>query len=503
MPDVSALEESVISVNSGINTYIWYVAFAVILLLSIYFTFRGRCLQVVHLKETLRIFSASVKEKASGSSISSFQAFCTTMGNRIGVGNIAGIAMAIVMGGPGSIFWMWVFAFLLSAIAFVENTLGQIFKEKQNDGHVRGGPAYYVKNGLGKPKFAIVISVLLILLSFSFCGVQVNQACSSVTNAFPEISPLVIGVLISLAAAVIFFGGIKRVAVISSRIVPFIIIAYLAMVIAVIITNIEAVGSVFATIFTYAFGFRGFAGGGICAMLLYALKRSVFSTDAGIGVIPNQSSSADVSHPVKSGLIQAFGTWLDIIVCTASAIIILLYTNRVYPDYNFTELGLSAEAFDALKGAPLVSDALSATFLGSVAPVLFSAFMVLFAFSSLISHYFTCEMNVSNITQKPVVMKVVRLLLIGSIFVFSQFSLGAMWDVADSIQAVLCLCNLGVLIFLGKYAFEALRDYICQKKDGVREPVFTGDVLSNSRGVSFWSSDDGRELKHEEESVSK
>ena len=480
------LTDTIVSVNTIINTNIWYVAFAVVIVLGIIFTIRGRGVQLHRIPEAIRLLKSSVKEKIHSDSISSFQAFCTTMGTRVGIGNIAGIAAAIVMGGPGSIFWMWIFVIILAAVSFVENTMGQIYKEKQSDGFTRGGPAYYIKNGLGKPKFAIIMSVLLVTLAFSYCGVQANQACASVVNTFPVLSPLLVGAVITLAAGFIFFGGVKRIAKISAKIVPFMLVGYLAIVVIVLLTNLQLIGGVFETIFAYAFGIRPFLGGGFAMMFIWALKRSVFSTDSGVGIIPNISSSAKVSHPVKVGLIQALGTFVDILICTASGLVILLYTNQVYPNYNFTELGLSAAELDSLKGAPLVSDALSSTFLGPAAPFILTIFLLTFAFSTLISHYFTCEANISYITQKPIVMKIVRILLIVSVFIFSQLSLGVVWDITDTVQAVLCICNLAALIFLSKYAFEALRDYFKQKKDGVKEPVFTADVLSNGKGVTCW-----------------
>ena len=480
--------------NSVFNTYVWYVAIAIILPLSIYFTIRLKGVQLTKIPETLRILNKSIKEKAASDSISGFRAFCTTMGTRVGIGNIAGVAAAIVMGGPGTIFWMWIFAILLSAVAFVENIIGQLFKEKQPGGLTRGGAAYYVRKGLGKPGLAVIMSVLLILLGFSFCGVQASQACASVTNAFPVISPLFVGLGMALLAGIIFFGGVKRIAGVSAKLVPIMVIGYLVLVIIVLITNFSSLGSVFATIFSYAFGIRPFVGGGAAMMFLWALKRTVFSTDSGVGLLPHVTASINPKHPVTVGLVQAFGTFIDIAICTASGLVILLYTNTVYPNYNFNELGLSGAELDALKGTPLVSDAFSSTFLGSAAPYILTVFLVIFAFSTLITHYITCEANVLYIVKKhrTAAVLVLRIALLAIIFVATQLSLGLVWDIVDSVQGIVCCCNLVILALLAGCVFDALRDYRKQKKEGKDEPVFTADALSRKTGVTAWDADDAK-----------
>ncbi|MDO5847029.1 MAG: alanine/glycine:cation symporter family protein [Methanocorpusculum sp.] len=488
VPDVTNPGEAFAFITSSGSEGIWSAALVLVICVSIYFTIRIRGLHLLKIKETLRLFGSNIKERSkSGSdSISAFRAFCTTMGNRVGIGNIAGVAMAIVMGGPGTIFWMWVFVLLLTAVSFVENTLGQIYKEKMKNGDIRGGPAYYVKNGLGKPKLAHLMSALLIILAFAYSGMQANQACACITDAFSLESPLIVGLIITAFAGIVFVGGVKRVVKISAKIVPIAILTYLLIVLIVIITNITAVGGVFESIFTYAFGIQEVAGGGVAAMFIWAMRRSVFSTDAGVGVIPNVSSLAEASHPVKIGLIQAFGTIIDVIVCTASAFVILIYTNRVFPGYNFSEV-LSPAELEQIKGAPLVSDALSATFLGNAAPFVLSVLMVVFAFGTMIAHYANCETNVRQITQKPVVLKIFTVLLLIAVFVFTQLNMGAAWNITDIVQGVLCICNVVVILLLSRHVFTALRDYFGQKKNGVTEPEFIAETLTNTKGVTCWS----------------
>jgi len=480
------------AIDSLINTGLWYIAFAILIPVGIYFTIRIKGAQITKIPETLRILKSSIKEKISPQSISGFQAFCTTMGTRIGIGNIAGVAAAIVMGGPGTIFWMWVFAIILAAVSFTENTIGQLYKQKDHKGMARGGPAYYIRKGLGKPKFAILMSVLLIILAFSYCGVQANQACACVIKAFPSFDPLLFGLLLTGISGLIFFGGVKRVAKISEIIVPIMTICYLGLVLAILITNIGAIGGIFSTIFTYAFGIRPFVGGGAAMMFLWALKRTVFSTDTGVGMLTHVTASVDTKHPITVGLSQAFGTLFDMLICTASGFVVLLYTNQVFPNYNFTQLGLTPAEFDGLKGTPLVSDAFSSTFLGDSAPFILSLFILVFAFSTLITHYVNCEANTLYITKKAKALFVLRILLLVDIFIGSQLSLGVAWDIADSVQALLCIINLIVLALLSKPVFEALRDYKKQKKSGILNPVFTVDKITRKKGVTEWDPEDSK-----------
>ena len=480
------------AVTGLISEDIWFVALAALIAIAIYFNIRGKVVQITRIKETLHLFKENIKEKVDSrdtKSISAFRSFCTTMGSRVGIGNVAGVAMAIVMGGPGTIFWMWIFVLLLTAISLVENTLGQIYKEKMKNGETRGGPAYYVKNGLGKPKLAIVMSVLLIILAFSYSGMQANQACACITDAYSLGSPLLVGLILTGIAALVYIGGVRRVVKISAKIVPIAILTYLGIVLMVLITNFGAIGGVFESIFSYAFGVKEFVGGGAAAMFVWAMRRSVFSTDAGVGTIPNVSSLAETSHPVKVGLIQSFGTLIDLIVCTASAFVVLIYTNAVIPNYNFSEVLTPAE-LEGIKGAPLVSDALSATLLGDAAPYIFSVLLSIFAFGTLISHYAICETNVKNITQNPIVLKVITVFLLVAVFIFTQLNMGTAWNVTDIIQAVLCLCNITVVLLLSRYAFQAIRDYFRQKRNGVESPVFKAETLSNPRGVTCWNDSD-------------
>lgn len=480
--------EIAVNVNSLVNEYAWYVAFVILIGGGIYFTIRTKGVQLLHLGEACKVAFTNVHEKKGRKAISSFQAFCVSMGARIGVGNIAGVAAAVVMGGPGAVFWMWIFALIGAATSFVESTVGQIYKEKKQDGYFHGGPAYYIKNGLEKPKFAVFIAGLVIVTyGLMFMGVQANQASTQLAATFPGVPQIIFAVILAIVAAIIIFGGIRRVAKVSTWLVPAMAVLWLLLSLIIVIVNITQVPLVIETILSYAFGFKAFVGGGMGMMLLWGIKRGFYSNEAGIGSIPNVSSSAKVKHPVKQGLIQSLGVLIDtIVVCSATAFIIILYTNVQYPAYDFAAQGLSG----TLNGSPLVSEALKATFIGDFAPYILSVFLLVFAFSSLISYYSMSEANIKFITEKKSALVFVRLLVIGMVFVSSLISMGLAWDLADTFEAIMGILNMSVLIFLAKHAFEALKDYFDQRNKGIEEPVFNPSCLSNTKGITCWPDND-------------
>ncbi|MDU9376475.1 Amino-acid carrier protein AlsT [Methanocorpusculaceae archaeon Sp1] len=477
MSFLEALNDAVTSVNGVINTYAWYLAFVFLIGIGLYFTIKSNGVQLNRLGEACRLAFTGIREKRSKQTISSFQAFCVSMGARIGVGNIAGVAVAIVSGGPGAVFWMWVFAFIGAATSFVECTIGQIYKEKKEDGLFHGGPAYYIRNGLGKPKFAAFIAILIIFTyGLMFIGVQANTATIAFSNAFGT-DQLVFAVIMTVLAAVIIFGGIKRVARASVWMVPAMAMLWMILCAVIVLVNFTQVSLVIETIFSYAFGVQAFVGGGIGAAIMWGLKRGVFSNEAGIGSIPNVSSSAHVKHPVKQGLIQSVGVLIDtLVVCSATAFVVLIYTNVAYPDY----------ANIPSSGAVLVQEAMSSTFLGAAGPYVIAIFMLVFAFSSLISYYSMSEANAKFITQRKEAIVILRVAIVAMVFVASMMSMGLAWDMADTFQALMGIFNMGVLLILSKHAFEALKDYFDQKANGVEEPIFTPESISNSKGVTCW-----------------
>ena len=483
------------AIISTADTWAWFVAFVFIVGFGIFATIRSKGVQINQLGEACKVAFTGIKEKKGKRVISSFQAFCVSMGARIGVGNIAGVATAIVMGGPGAIFWMWIFALIGAATSFVENTIGQIYKEKKGDGFFHGGPAYYVKNGLGKPKFAIFMAIMVIVTyGLCFIGVQANQASSSLQTAFDgafngatiggiSVLSIVIAVVLTVLSAAIIFGGIRRVARVSTWLVPAMAILWMLLCLILVLINFTQVSAVIETIFSYAFGAQAFIGGGFGAMIMWGLKRGVFSNEAGIGSIPNVSSSAHVKHPVKQGLMQSLGVLIDtLVVCSATAFVVIIYTNVAYPNYDFAAQGLA----DSLAGAPLVSDALSASFLGAAAPYILATFLLVFAFSSLISYYSMSETNVRFITPKKWPIVLLRIVIVAMVFFSAIWSMTFAWSLADLFQALMGIFNISIIIFLAKHAWTALGDYFNQKADGVDEPVFDPKVLSSQKGITCW-----------------
>ncbi|HJJ31663.1 MAG TPA: alanine/glycine:cation symporter family protein [Methanocorpusculum sp.] len=496
------------SIIDTADTWAWYVAFVFIVGFGIYATCRSKCVQINRLGEACKVAFTGIREKKGKHVISSFQAFCVSMGARIGVGNIAGVATAIVMGGPGAVFWMWIFALIGAATSFVENTIGQIYKERKGDGFFHGGPAYYVKNGLGKPKFAIFMAIMIIVTyGLCFIGVQANQASASLQTAFSgafgdasitvgvgdvSVLSLIIAVVLAVLSAAIVFGGIRRVARVSTWLVPAMAILWMLLAIILVLVNFTQVSAVIETIFSYAFGAQAFVGGGIGAMIMWGLKRGVFSNEAGIGSIPNVSSSAHVKHPVKQGLMQSLGVLIDtIVVCSATAFVVIMYTNVAYPAYDFAAQGVAS----SLAGAPLVAEALSASFLGAAAPYILAAFLLVFAFSSLISYYSMSESNVRFITEKKGAIVFLRIIIVVMVFASALWSMTFAWNLADLFQALMGIFNIGIIVFLAKHAWSALSDYFNQKADGVDEPVFNPKVLTSQKGVTCWppKDDEGKD----------
>ena len=293
-----------------VNTYVWYVAFILLIGAGLYFTYKLRGLQILKIRETAKLALSGIGEGDKTEAVSSFEAFCIGVGTRVGVGNIAGVAMAIVAGGPGAVFWMWVFAIIGSASSFVESTLSQLFKEKKEDGQYHGGPAYYIQKGLGTRKVAILMAFLIAMMTgIGFCAAQASSSVEALTSTFVfDNNTLVFGLVITILTGLIIFGGMKRIATFSSKIVPLMAVAWLALGTITIVMNIDGLINAFVMIFSYAFGFEQVAGGLLGAVIMTGLKRGIFSNESGLGTIANIAGTADVKHPVKQGLIQCFGT---------------------------------------------------------------------------------------------------------------------------------------------------------------------------------------------------
>ena len=460
-----------------VDDYFWGISFVFLIGLGIIFTIKLKGLQILKIKETSSLALSGVSEGKKTSKISSFEAFCIGMGARIGVGNIAGVATAIMMGGPGAVFWMWIFAIIGSASSFMESTLAQIFKEKKEDGHFYGGPAYYASKGLGNRKLGIIAAVLLVLtFGVGFIGVQSCNASSALSGAFDfENNHLVFAIIIAALAALILFKGLKAAAKFSARVVPIMAVLWIVFALVAICFNIGGVVNAIAMIFQYAFTVPSALGGAIGTIIVTGLKRGVFSNEAGLGSVANIAATANVKHPVKQGMIQSFGVLVDtLVVCTITAPVVLSYG-------NFAEISALG-----LKGANLVQ-AITAESMGNIANYIIALFMFIFAFTSLIGYYTMSESNARFIKDSKKNILLVRILVIIVAFCAACVTDVTIMDAfSDTFMAAMAAVNMVIVALLSRKVVEAYADYRKQKKAGVEEPEFHKDALSDATGVTEW-----------------
>ncbi|WP_455651569.1 alanine/glycine:cation symporter family protein [Phascolarctobacterium sp.] len=457
------------------NDILWsYVLIVMLVGLGIWFSLKTRFVQVRCLKEMVRLLKEGVGQKTEHNHISSFQAFCVSTASRVGVGNIAGIAIAIVSGGPGAIFWMWIIAVLGSATGFIESTLAQIYKVPREGGGYRGGPAYYIKNVLGNKPMAALFAVLIsVTFGLIFNSVQANTITVSLQAAF-GLDRFVMGCIIAALTGIVIFGGVARIAKVAEWMVPIMAGLYLLIALGVTLMNIEKLPQVFATIFESAFGWQAVAGGGMGAALMTGIKRGLFSNEAGMGSVPNAAATASATHPVKQGLIQAFGVFVDtLLVCSASAFIVLLSD-------GYTE--------GKLTGIELVQQSLSQQ-LGPWAPSFLAGMICLFAFSSIVGNYYYGEINIGFISKNYMTLLLFRVFVVGMVLFGSVAKVALVWDMADLFMALMAITNLVAIALLGKYAYIALHDYMDQKRAGIEEPEFDPAILPSQQGIEVWHKD--------------
>ena len=448
------------------NDIIWgYVLIGALVFCGLWFTWKTRGVQVRMIGEMFRLLTDSATTGNTGADkggkghrhISSFQAFAVSVATRVGTGNLAGVATAIAVGGPGAVFWMWVIALIGAATAFVESTLAQLFKQRHKDSFI-GGPAYYIQRGLHKRWMAVLFAVLItVQFGLSNNSIQANTICGAMQEAFGW-SPIWVGVALAVMALFIVFGGIRRIASVSAVLVPVMAIGYIVLALVVIAMNIQAVPHVLKVIVSSAFGLEQTVGGALGATIMIGVKRGLFSNEAGEGSAPNVAATASVTHPVKQGLIQALGVFTDtLLVCSGTAFIILISGL-----YNVPELN----------GIMLTQAALQSE-IGAAGPVFVAVAIFLFAFSSIIGNYYYGEANIRFITSNPKVMTVYRLFSAGVMVMFGAMaSFELVWNIVDFFMAFLTACNLIAIMLLGKYAFRLLDDYRQQKRHGIKEPTF-------------------------------
>ena len=457
----------------GVNDFIWtYILILMLIVLGFYFTIRTRFVQFRYFKEMFILLGdGASKDTNKEGKVSSFQAFCISTASRVGTGNIAGIALAVVAGGPGSIFWMWLIALIGSASSFVESTLAQIFKVK--DGNTfRGGPAYYMEKGLNKKWMGITFSILItICFGFVFNAVQANTVAGAFGNAF-GINKLVMGIVLAILTGLVIFGGVQRIAKVSEIIVPVLAGLYILVAIFIVVTNIGQLPGILKMIFESAFDFRSVSMGTMGAIMLTGIKRGLFSNEAGMGSAPNAAATADVTHPVKQGLIQTLGVFTDtIVICSCTAFIILLY-----PEYQST----------GLNGIELTQAALT-SHIGSIGSIFIAICIFLFAFSSIVGNYYYGQSNIEFMSENKTILNIFRAGVVVMVLFGSLTQMNIVWNLADVFMGLMAIINLIAIVLLGKYAFMALDDYTNQKKAGIKDPIFKASNIKGLENIECWN----------------
>ena len=458
---------------TSINDVLWtYILIIMLLGCAVWFTIKTRFVQFRMFKEMVRLLGDSTS-KAEGKEhhISSFQAFAVSLASRVGTGNLAGVATAITVGGPGAVFWMWIIALLGSSSAFIESTLAQLYKVKGKTSYI-GGPAYYMKKGLKQPWMGVLFAILIIFtFAFAFNTVQSNTICAAFEQAF-QFDHVTMGIILTVLTLMIIFGGIQRIAKVSSIIVPVMALGYILLAFVIVGMNITHVPDIIKLIVSSAFGWEQALGGGIGVALMQGIKRGLFSNEAGMGSAPNVAATADVSHPVKQGLIQTLGVFSDtLVICTCTAFIIL-----------FSGVPLGGEA----NGVQLTQMALNNE-IGSGGSIYVAIAILFFAFSSIIGNYYYGEANLRYITHNKWVMTIFRLMTGAMVMFGALASLDLAWSLADVCMGLMTIFNLIAITLLGKYAFRLLNDYIEQKRQGIKDPVFTKDKMKDiEQDIECW-----------------
>lgn len=449
----------------SVNDVLWtYILIIMLLGCAFWFTYKTKFVQFRMIGEMVRLLGESAgKIEGREHHISSFQAFAVSIASRVGTGNLAGVATAITLGGPGAVFWMWVIALFGASSAFIESTLAQLYKVHGNQSFI-GGPAYYMKKGLKLPWMGILFAFLLVFtFGFAFNSVQSNTICAAFEEAF-QISPAWMGGILTVFTLLIIFGGIQRIAKVSSIIVPVMALGYIILALFIVILNAKQLPGVIELIVANAFGWEQALGGSIGMALMQGIKRGLFSNEAGMGSAPNVAATADVTHPVKQGLIQALGVFTDtLIICTCTAFIIL-----------FSGLASTGEA----NGIKLTQMALNNE-IGTIGTIYVAVAILFFAYSSILGNYYYGEANVRYITSRRWAIPLYRVLVGGMVMFGSLASLDLAWSLADLAMGFMTICNLIAIVLLGKYAFRLLEDYRMQKRNGIKNPVFKKDKMKD------------------------
>ncbi len=460
-----------------INEYWSYVLIVMLLFSALYFTIKTRGMQFTMIGEMIKEFINSGKKKNTKENnsdkekktVSSFQAFAVSIASRVGTGNLAGVATAIAVGGPGAVFWMWVIALLGATNAFIESTLAQLYKVKGKDSFM-GGPAYYIKYGIGNKLWANTFAVLItITFGLAYNSVQSNTIASAVNESI-GLSPTIVGIILTIMSLAIICGSIQRISRFSEIVVPIMALSYIALAIVIIALNITQIPAIIKLIVTEAFTIESTIGGGLGMAMLMGIKRGLFSNEAGEGSAPNVAATASVTHPVKQGLIQTLAVYTDtLIICTCTALIILCsgVFNSGADGIVLTQVAITHE-------------------IGPIGTHFITIAIFLFAFTSIIGNYYYGETNIQFMTANKWALWIYRAAVGAMVMIGAIASLDLVWALADITMGMMTICNLAAILVLGKYAIILLNDYRSQRLKGYNPTYHSSTIPKIASKTRCW-----------------
>ena len=491
------METATTFVEDSLNGVLWNIVPVFLIAAGVYFGFRTLFVQIRLIPDMLKAVAETPKGKdregrdldEEYGGVSAFKAFTISAASRVGTGNIAGVALAISIGGPGSVFWMWLLALLGGATAFVESTLAQLWKTKDAEGNYHGGPAYYMTRGLGWRPLAVLFSAFLALTyGFVYNAIQTNSITAAIETSVGNDSTLVkcaVAGVLAILTALVIFGGVTRIASWTQVIVPFMAGAYIIMGVVVLVVNWREIPAMFELIVTHALGLKEVAGAGVWLAFTQGMRRGLFSNEAGMGSAPNAAASATVSHPVKQGLVQTLGVYFDtLLVCTITAFIVLLGPAVSY-------------GMDDVQGVSLTQSALADS-LGDWSAHAITAILFFLAFSSVIGNYYLAQTNLEYLTESKSALNVFRIVVIGFVIFGAFGSVPLVWALGDTMAGLLAIFNIVAIIPLGGVVLKLLKNFNDQRRKGI-DPVFHRDMLPELKNVEYWDGSDPVTRRSEED----
>ena len=446
---------------------------------GLYFTFRCKFIQVRLFKESFKVIAEKPK---SENGISSFGALMVSTASRVGTGNIIGVATAICLGGAGAIFWMWLTAFIGGATAFVESTLAQIYKKRDKDGSSYGGPAFYMQTALKQRWLGVIFSTLIILIYAVGYNMLAAYNLQSTFAAFSfydaNVTPKLIGLALAVLFGIIVIGGAKRLVRVTGVMVPVMGVIYVLVSLVILAINVTNIPHMFANIFQSAFDFKSIFGGFAGSCIMWGIKRGLYSNEAGMGSAPNAAAKADVSHPVKQGLVQMLSVFIDtLLICSATAFMCLS-----------TSINPADYAVDGSADAAGYVQASMGDSLGAFGPIFLAVAMSLFAFTTLIGNYSYCEGCLEFIIKRTPSrgeLLIFRIIATVVVYVGAVASAAFVWDTADMLQGMIVVVNVPSILILGGTAIKCLNDYVKQRKEG-KDPHFIAKDIGIKEDTDFW-----------------